>query len=178
MQRGKPSVRMGGSDAPHNEGTGMAACWAPQTKFKTLPAGTSRSPSLSSLFHGSAASQPPFLHYLCFGERVTSLDCTKMLWLSAPWLLPFLRAWRGLPSLEVKLSMVSISHVSTPRATVQNSHDENSAHILVHHLPLIANNNIHLHLGICLKNFTVPKVKVYILIVSTLQKEVALKLLF
>lgn len=67
---------------------------APQTKLKTLQAGVSKSPSLHSLFQGSAAYQTHlralFLHYLCFGESWIFLDCTKMLLFPAPRLFPFL----------------------------------------------------------------------------------------
>lgn len=75
-----------------------------------------------------------------------------------------------LPSLEEKLSTVSISHVPTPGVHGTKPHDENSAHIPVHHKWLIANKNIHLHPCICL-SFKVLKVKVYSPVVSTLHKK-------
>lgn len=83
MKRGMPSPlsARGHPGVPH-EGRAIpmtAACWASQTYFKPLPAAVSKQKSsLDPLFPGSAASQShlgaPFLHSLCSGGSMVSLD--------------------------------------------------------------------------------------------------------
>lgn len=82
-----------------------------------------KSPSLHSLFQGSAAYQThlralflhsQLLHYLCFGESWIFLDCTKMLLFPAPRLFPFLSGeQRGLlvwPRGEALLGRLPWAH--------------------------------------------------------------------
>jgi len=112
--RGHPGV-------PHNEDRTihkMAACRASQTNFKPLPAAVSKQKSsLDPLFPGSAASQThlgaPFLHSLCFGGSVISLD---PLIPSSTALSVSVWEHRGaLPSLEEKLPS-GYFHAPTPGA--------------------------------------------------------------